>query len=62
MPAAVTVVDAVVAPVLQDMLPMAGIDKTVLPQPLLTVTVGAAGVLVGVDIPEPDALVQPPDV
>ena len=58
MPAEVTVIEAVVAPVLHAIVPPAGIDKTELPQLFVTVTTGVA-VTTGAASPEPAALVQP---
>ena len=61
-PAVVTVIEAVVAPVLHNIVPPVGIDKVELPQLLATVTTGVAVVATGAATPEPAALVQPPTV
>ena len=57
----VTVIEAVVAPLLHAIVPPAGIVKTVLPQLFTTDTTGVA-VITGLAMPEPAALVHPPDV
>jgi hypothetical protein len=49
----------VVAPVLQDKLPEAGVYSTVFPQLLVTVTVGTDGMVRGADEAAPIELVQP---
>ena len=54
----VTVIEAVVAPLLQAIVPPAGIDKTALPQLFTTVTTGVA-VTTGAAMAEPAALIQP---
>ena len=54
----VTVIEAVVAPLLHSIVPPVGIDNTELPQLLATVTTGVA-VAVGAATPEPAALVHP---
>ena len=61
-PAVVTVIDEVVAPVLHNNDPVEVVDNTELPQLLTTVTTGADGVDKGAAIPEPDGLVHPPTV
>jgi hypothetical protein len=58
-PAVFTVIEAVVAPVLQRMLPPAGIERVELPQLFVAVTTGAAGAMAGAADPEPAALIQP---
>ena len=55
----VTVIEAVLAPLLHKIVPPVGIDKVELPQLLTTVTTGVAGVATGAAMPEPAALVQP---
>ena len=52
-------IDAVAAPVLHNIVPPAGIDKTELPQLFATVTTGVAGVAFGAAMPEPVELVHP---
>ena len=54
----VTVIEAVVAPLLQAIVPPDGIVKTVLPQLFTTDTTGVA-VMTGLAMPEPAALIQP---
>ena len=54
-----TVIEDVVAPVLQLLAPVAVVLNTELPQLLVTVTEGVAGRALGADVPEPAALVQP---
>ena len=61
-PAVVTVIEAVVAPVLHNIVPPVGIDKVELPQLFTTVTTGVAVIAFGAAVPEPAALVQPPTV
>ena len=58
-PAVVTVIDAVVWPVLQRIVPPVGMESVELPQLFTTVTTGVAGVVPGAATPEPAALVQP---
>jgi hypothetical protein len=58
-PAVVTVILDVVAPVLQDKDPVAVVDNTELPQLLVTLTVGADGIILGAATPIPGALVHP---
>ena len=58
-PATVTVIDEVVAPVFHDKLPVAVVDNTELPQLLDTLTTGVAGIAFGAATPVPGALVQP---
>lgn len=58
-PVEVIVRVAVVAPVLQSMVPPVGIDRRELPQLFTTVITGVAGLVFGAAIPEPAALVQP---
>ena len=57
-PAVVTVIDAVVAPVLQDKLVPVAVN-TELPQLLTTVTPGGGGFVLGFAVPLPAALVDP---
>lgn len=57
MPGVVTVIDAVVAPVLHSIVPPAGIDNTELPQLLTTVTIGARPF--GAATADPTALIHP---
>ena len=60
-PAEVTVIEEVVAPVDQSkFVPVA--FKVELPHPLITVTTGADGTAIGAAVPDPAALVQPPTV
>ena len=55
--------DEVVCPSgLQSNVPDAEVDKTELPQLLLTFTTGADGIAIGAATPEPARLVQPPEV
>ena len=58
-PAVVTVIEAVVAPLLHNIVPPAGIDKSELPQLLTTVTTGVAVIAFGAARPEPVALIHP---
>ena len=58
-PAVVTVIEAVLAPLLHNIVPPEGIDKVELPQLFDTVTNGVAGVATGAAMPEPAALVHP---
>lgn len=58
-PAEVTVIDAVVAPLLHSNVPAAVVERTELPQLLTTVTTGVEGVVLGAAIPLPGALVHP---
>jgi hypothetical protein len=58
-PAVVTVIESVVAPLLHNIVPPAGIDKTELPQLFTTVTTGVCGSAFGAAIPEPFRLVHP---
>ena len=51
--------EVVVAPLLQSIVPPAGIESTELPQLLTTVTTGVAGVATGAATPEPAAVIQP---
>jgi hypothetical protein len=60
-PAVVTVIDAVVAPVDHNN-PVPEVLKTEFPQLLVTVTTGADGTANGAATPEPEALVHPPTV
>ena len=60
-PAAVTVIEEAVDPLLHKMVPPVGIDKVELPQLFATVTTGVA-VEFGAAMPEPAALVHPPTV
>lgn len=56
----VTVIVAVVSPVLHNKEPVKPeADNTELPQLLVTVTVGASGVVLGAALPLPGALIQP---
>ncbi len=59
MPAVVTVIEAVVAPLLHNRLPAAAVESTAFPQLFTTVTVGADGVDFGAANPLPGALVHP---
>ena len=59
MPAVVTVIEEVVAPVLHNKLPVAVVDNFEEPQLFSTVTTGADGMAFGAAMPEPAALVQP---
>ena len=61
-PAVVTVIEGVVAPLLHNIVPPAGIDKTELPQLFTTVTTGVCGIAFGAAIPWPSGLVHPPTV
>ena len=58
-PAALTVMEGVVAPLLHNIVPPAGIERVELPQPSTTVTTGVAGIVPGAASPEPWALIQP---
>ena len=58
-PGVVTVTEAVVAPLLHNIVPPAGIDKTELPQLFTTVTTGVGVIAFGAAIPAPAALVHP---
>jgi hypothetical protein len=49
----VTVIEAVLAPLLHNIVPPVGIDKTELPQLFATVTTGVAVIVFGDAIPEP---------
>jgi hypothetical protein len=53
------VIELVVAPVLQNIVPPAGIDRVELPQLFTTVIAGATGMFFGAATPEPAALVHP---
>ena len=59
MPAVVTVIEAVVAPLLHNRLPAAEVESTVFPQLFTTVTVGTEGVAIGEAVPLPGALLHP---
>ena len=60
MPAAVTVTGVVVAPLLHNKVPVVPVAvNSELPQLFVTVTPGATGIVLGDDVPLPDALVQP---
>ena len=61
-PAVVTVIEAVFAPLLHAIVPPVGIERIELPQLFTTVTAGVAGVATGAAMPEPAALVHPPNV
>ena len=61
-PAVVTFIDGVVAPVLHNNDPVAVVDNMEYPQLLTTVTTGADGIANGAAIPEPEVLVHPPTV
>ena len=52
-------IDGVVAPVLHNIVPPAGIERVELLQLFVTVTVGVAGIASGAAVPEPAALVHP---
>ena len=55
--------DEVVSPPgLHNKVPGAVVDRTELPQLLVTTTTGVAGKAIGAAIPEPAGLVQPPEV
>ena len=59
-PAAVTVILAVVAPLLHNRLPAALVESIDVPlQLFITVTTGVAGVVFGAAMPLPELLVQP---
>src|ERR1035437_1512399 len=58
-PAAVTVIEEAVAPLLHNKVPVAVVDKVDEPQLFTTVTDGAEGVVFGPAMPEPAALVHP---
>ena len=58
-PGKVTVIEAVVFPLLHNMATPAGIDNTELPQLSATVTTGVTGIAFGTDVPVPAALIQP---
>jgi len=58
-PAAVTVIDDDVAPVLQAKVPVALVDNLELPQLSTSVTDGAAGIVLGAAMADPAGLVQP---
>ena len=62
MPAAVTVMDEVVAPLLHNRDPVAVVDSVELPQLSTTVTTGVAGAVFGAAIPLPCPLVHPSSV
>jgi hypothetical protein len=53
------VIEAVVAPLLHNIVPPAGIDRVELPQLFTTVTTGVAVTAFGVALPDPIALVHP---
>ena len=59
MPAAVTVMEEVVAPLLHNKDPVAVVESVELPQLFTTVTTGVAGVVLGAAILLPGALVHP---
>ena len=52
-----TVIEDVVAPVLQLLAPVAVVLNTELPQLLITVIEGVAGTALGADVPEPAGVV-----
>ena len=52
-------IEAVVAPLLHNIVPPAGIDRVELPQLFTTVTTGVAVIAFGAATPEPAALIQP---
>ena len=62
MPAVVTVIELVVAPLLQRIVPPAGIESVELPQLLVTVTTGVGVAAIGAAVPEPGVLIQPATV
>ena len=62
MPAALTAMEAVVAPLLHNIVPPAGIDNVELPQLFTTVTTGVAVTAFGAAVFEPAALVHPSTV
>ena len=57
--AEVTLIEVVVCPLLQNIVPPAGIDKVELPQLFTTVTTGADGITLGAATPAPAALAHP---
>ena len=59
LPAVLTVIEGVVAPVLHNKLPAAVVDKTELPQLFTTVITGADGIVTGAAVPLPGPLVHP---
>jgi len=58
-PAAVTVMEEVVAPLLHNKDPVAVVESVELPQLFTTVTTGVAGVVLGAAVLLPGALVHP---
>jgi putative N-acetylmannosamine-6-phosphate epimerase len=59
-PAMLTIMEEVVAPVLHNNVPVAVVDNVEVPLQLLTTfTVGVAGVVFGAAVPKPDSLIQP---
>ena len=62
MPAVVTVMDEVVAPLLHNKAPVAVVESVELPQLFTTVTTGVAGVVLGAAVLLPGALVHPFEV
>ena len=59
MPALLTVIEEVVAPVLHNNASVAVVDNVELPQLFTTVTTGFAGVTFGAEMPVPNALAHP---
>jgi len=59
-PAVLTIMEEVVAPVLHNNVPVAVVDKVEVPLQLLTtLTIGVAGVVFGAAVPKPASLIQP---
>jgi putative N-acetylmannosamine-6-phosphate epimerase len=59
-PALLTIMEEVVAPVLHNNVPVAVVDKVDVPLQLLTTfTIGVAGAVFGAAVPDPASLVQP---
>jgi putative N-acetylmannosamine-6-phosphate epimerase len=59
-PAVLTIMEEVVAPVLHINVPVAVVDKVEVPLQLLTTfTTGAVGVVFGAAVPKPDSLIHP---
>jgi hypothetical protein len=61
-PAFVTVIEDVVAPLLHKSVPAADVDKVEVPQLLTTATTGVEGSAFGTATPEPAGLIQLPTV
>ena len=62
MPAAFTVIEELVSPVLHNRDPVAVVDNVELPQLFTTVTTGVDGIATGAAMPEPNVLAQVPTV